>query len=443
MTFKQMANDDFERAYLKAFWRRVVNRLTKGENDLLPYDEVREHLPIKGQHYLGLMQVPIDQIVGSLGRYRDFDRAFLPRQKRTKDRWVSIDKAQYEEIALPPIELYKIGEVYFVKDGNHRVSVARERGQEFVDARVVEIEVPVPLTSDTRIADLDLKQEYAQFVERTGLFAIRPQAKIELTLPGEYDRLLEQINVHRWYLGQQRQAEIPFSEAVASWYDNVYTPLVQSIEDLGLVEEFPHRTASDLYLWVFEYLWYLREAIRDEFDLEEATKQFVSQYTSWPVKRLVDLLERAAWIEYFILAQERAEFLSRTKIYQARPGADIDITIPGMYEKLLEHIDVHRWFLGEEKKSEVSYEEAALSWYDQIYLPLMKIIREQQILREFPGRTEADLYLWIIEHQAMLRSTYGNEVLLETAAEDFAELYSQLMTIKGVVARKKKDKKEP
>jgi hypothetical protein len=108
--------------------------LTKGENELLPYDEVRKHLPIRGQHDIGLQQVPISQIVGSLGRYRDFDRAFLPLQKRTKDRWVSIDKAQYEEVGLPPIETYKIGEVYFVKDGNHRVSVARERGQDFVDA---------------------------------------------------------------------------------------------------------------------------------------------------------------------------------------------------------------------------------------------------------------------------------------------------------------------
>jgi uncharacterized membrane protein YfbV (UPF0208 family) len=442
MTFDRMANEDFERAYLKAFWRKVANWLTKGENELLPYDEVRNHLPIRGQHYIGLQQVPIAQIVGSLGRYRDFDRAFLPLQKRTKDRWVSIDKAQYEEVDLPPIELYKIGEVYFVKDGNHRVSVARERGQEFVDARVVEIEVPVPLTTDTKLSDLDMKQEYAQFVETTGLFSIRPQARIDLTLPGEYDCVLEQINVHRWHLGQQKQTDIPISDAVASWYDNVYTPLVNSIEDLGLAEEFPDRTVSDLYLWVFEYLWYLREAIRDEFDLEQATKQFVSQYSTWPVKRLVDLLEKAAWIEYFILSQERTEFLSRTNIQQLRPDADIHITIPGMYEKLLEHIDVHRWYLGEQKKSEVSYEEAVLSWYDQVYLPLVKIIREQHILREFPGRTEADLYLWIIEHQGMLRSTYGDEIPLETAAENFAEDYSQHITDKGAVARKKKAKKE-
>jgi hypothetical protein len=113
-----------------------------------------------------------------------------------------------------------------------------------------------------------------------------------------------------------------------------------------------------------------------------------------------------------------------------------------MYEKLLEHIDVHRWYLGEQKKSEVSYEEAVLSWYDQVYLPLVKIIREQHILREFPGRTEADLYLWIIEHQGMLRSTYGDEIPLETAAENFAEDYSQHITDKGAVARKKKAKKE-
>jgi hypothetical protein len=101
-----------------------------------------------------------------------------------------------------------------------------------------------------------------------------------------------------------------------------------------------------------------------------------SQYSSWPAKRLVDLLEKAAWIEYFILAQERSEFLSRTNIQQLRPDIDIHLTIPGMYEKLLEHIDVHRWYLGEQKKSEVSYEEAVLSWYDQVYLPLAKIIRE-------------------------------------------------------------------
>ena len=83
---------------------------------------------------------------GVLGRYRDFDRAFLPIQTRTKARWISVDRAHYEEIILPPVELYQIGEVYFVRDGNHRVSVARERGQTYIDAFVTEIDTPVLLT---------------------------------------------------------------------------------------------------------------------------------------------------------------------------------------------------------------------------------------------------------------------------------------------------------
>ena len=127
MTSDNLANQDYERAVFKAIWRAVIAWMTGKNNELLPFDEVRDRLPLRGQHDLGLKEVRIDQIVGSLGRYRDFDRAFLPRQLHTKDRWLSIDKAHHRDIILPPVELYKLGEVYFVKDGNHRVSVAWSR----------------------------------------------------------------------------------------------------------------------------------------------------------------------------------------------------------------------------------------------------------------------------------------------------------------------------
>lgn len=127
MAFEQMAEQDFDRAVLRALWRKIVSRLTGANNKLLPFDEIRQQLPVRGQHSLGNREVEVDKIIGSLGRYHDFDRAFLPTQSRTRDRWLSIDKAHYQDVILPPIELYKIGEVYFVKDGNHRVSVARER----------------------------------------------------------------------------------------------------------------------------------------------------------------------------------------------------------------------------------------------------------------------------------------------------------------------------
>ena len=95
------------------------------------------------RHYRGLQAVPLAQIGGSEGRYRDFDKAFFPRQTQTKERWLSINKAHYEDVSLPPVELFKVGQMYFVRDGNHRVSVARAHGYEFIDAYVIEIDLPV------------------------------------------------------------------------------------------------------------------------------------------------------------------------------------------------------------------------------------------------------------------------------------------------------------
>ena len=409
MSYNTLANDDFERAFLKAFWRKVFRWLTGKSNDLLPYDAVTDRLPIQGQHYLGFRQVPIDQIVGSMGRYRDFDRAFLPLQKRTKDRWVSIDKAHYESIVLPAVELYKVGEVYFVRDGNHRVSVARERGQAFVDAYITEIDIPIPLTTDTDLADLELKGEYARFIEKTRINQYRPEANLELTLPGEYKRLLEHISVHRWYLGEQRSSEVPYQEAVISWYDNVYSPLARIIQEQNLVVHFPKRTISDLYLWIIEYQWYRREAYIEDYSFEDAADQFIDDFEEWPAGKLVDVLKRAAWVDYFILEQEKTGFMARTHLTELRPQSDVRLTAPGMYEKLLQHIDVHRWYLGEQKKKEFPYQDAVLSWYERVYMPLVEIILAQDILDEFPGRTEADLYLWIIEHNANIQEIYAHE----------------------------------
>ncbi|GAB4403143.1 MAG: DUF4032 domain-containing protein [Anaerolineales bacterium] len=293
MTVDHLAEEDFQRARSKAFWNRILGWLTGEQTDLLPLDVVRARVPFQGQHDLGLQAVPIRQIVGSESRYRDFDRAFLPRQTHTRDRWVAIDRLHYRQVELPPVSLYKIGDIYFVRDGNHRISVARERGQEFVDAYVTELTTPVPLTPDTDLHELVLEQERLRFLQETGLDRIRPEAEVRLTLSGQYGKLSEHIQVHRWFLGQERGAEVPYEEAVASWYDRVYMPLVQIIREHGILNEFPGRTEADLYLWIIEHSWYLREA-GGEVPMEQAATDFARLYSRRLLTKLKNLLRRSS-----------------------------------------------------------------------------------------------------------------------------------------------------
>ena len=118
--FEQQVRHDFERARHRAFLHELFAVFADRPNDLIPYHEVRSRVAPQAESYRGLQTVPLDKIVGSMDRFRDFDRAFLPRQRFTAGRWQNVDRAWYEDKRLPPIQLYKVGDVYFVKDGNHR-----------------------------------------------------------------------------------------------------------------------------------------------------------------------------------------------------------------------------------------------------------------------------------------------------------------------------------
>lgn len=292
-TIFQTSKADFENAIRKGFWHKILSFLTQSKNELLPFDEVRKHLPMEGQHYLGIREIPVEKIIGSVSRYNDFDRAFMPLRRHTRDRWESVDRAQLQDIILPPIEVYKIGEVYFVRDGNHRVSVAREKGQAFIDAEVIEIDAPVPLDTDTSLDDLILIQEQAEFLTKTRIKEIRPNANLLLTLPGQYSKLFEHINVHRWFMGEEQHREIPYEEAVGDWYDRVYLPLVKIIREHKILDNFPERTETDLYLWIIEHLWYLKNEIKGEISLEEAVEHFNEEYSPNLLQRLLASWKKA------------------------------------------------------------------------------------------------------------------------------------------------------
>lgn len=409
--FDSLAQDDFEKAYIRSLWRKIVARVTGRSNELLPFDQVRHALPYRGQRDIGLQTVPLDRIVGSVGRYRDFDRAFLPTQRQTTERWVNISKARYKDVPLPPVELYKIGDVYFVKDGNHRVSVARDRDQVDIDAYVTEIDIPFRLTADMDIDSVLMEKAYGQFLQHTRLDDLRPESDFHLSNPAEYERLHDHINAHRYYLGTERQADVTSEEAVLSWHDSVYQPLVEAIEAQGLQKQFPQFTVTDLYLRVSEYQWLVREAaqetIFDDQARDDAMSRMAEIYRQRVVRRVIRTLRHETWIDTMIRDKEYAAFLERTRLHELRPGAQIIASLPGKYEKILAHIDTHQYYLGIDWQRPVEYWEAVASWYDNVYLPTVENIREQRLLDEFPGRTETDAYIWIIEHREALEAESG------------------------------------
>jgi hypothetical protein len=250
---------DFSRARFKAFMNRVRALVSGQSTTLLSYDDIKAQLHVGGPIYRGVQTVRVDQIVGSLNRYHQFDRAFLPTEDRLSERWQNIDRAFYKEISLPPIVLYKIGQVYFVVDGHHRVSVAREQGQEFIEAEVRECSTRVNITPDLRPEDVKILGEKVHFLERTRLDELRPEGKVRLTIPDGFDRMLEHIAVHRYFMGLDLKRDITEEEAITDWYDRVYVPIVNEIRQSRILEEFPGKTEGDLYLWVLDHQHYLAE----------------------------------------------------------------------------------------------------------------------------------------------------------------------------------------
>ena len=396
--FDSQARSDFEKQFRRAFWRKLSTWLQGESNDLLAYDEVRRELPFQGQRDLGVQTIPLDKIVGSVGRYRDFDRAFLPTQRETSGRWINISKARYEDKELPAIEVYKVGDVYFVRDGNHRVSVARERNQDYIDAYVTEIDVPILLTADMDMRAVIEKKNYAEFMRQTNLNRLRPDSDLELSLKEEYGRLLAHIDAHRYYMSMDAGYEVSFEDAAVSWYDNVYQPLVAMIHEHGLDKDLPEYSLTDLYLFVSEYQWLLRREDGEEA-LESELLKLSSVYQAARVQKVLDYLRRRNWISQVILDQEREAFLAQTRLEELCAGMDVQLSFPGKYRNLLRHIEAHQYYMALERKADVPYDEAVTSFCDNIYRPLRELVQEQQFIDDFPRRTEDDLVLWVLDHR--------------------------------------------
>ncbi len=284
------AIQDFRKARRKADLQSIFSLLTGNTKELLSYEEIRKKLHgIEGSRTV-LKEIPIASIVGSVGRYSDFNRDFMPLKDSNAQRWARVMKKAQSMEGLPPIDVYKIGDSYFILDGNHRVSVAKQLGAEYIEAYVTEVSTNVPFDKDTNPTDLIIKAEYTRFLEKTKINQLRPKANLVLTSPGQYPILEEHIDVHRYFMGIEQKREIPYEEAVAHWYDVVYCPIIKIIRSQGILRYFPGRTETDLYLWLSKHHASLEYELGWNISVENAAVNLAEELS--PLKQATRLTSR-------------------------------------------------------------------------------------------------------------------------------------------------------
>jgi hypothetical protein len=247
------ARDDFDSARFKAFRRAVQAALTRRKQRLVSLDRVLAAAGLEGKSFGGVREIPLDRVVGSAAgdaKAHDFDPGFLPANRRLRDRWTRIYTAMVEGDELPPIDVYRLDDYYYVIDGHHRVSVARSLGRPVINARVIDVKTRAPVGSHVDGAALLRAAEYSAFLDCTQLHRTRPEARLECSRLGRYDEILKHILGHRYFLGLERGQEVSLPEAAASWYDHVYLPIAEAIQKHKVLELLPGWTEADVYVEV-------------------------------------------------------------------------------------------------------------------------------------------------------------------------------------------------
>jgi len=245
------AIQDFDAARARAFRRSLRTILTGRAQRLRSIEPVLRAAGFEGRAFGGVQEIPVDKIVGSVApdaKASDFDPAFLPLNRRTRERWTRIYQAMVEGDELPPIDVYKVDGNYYVIDGHHRVSVARNLDRPTINARVINVRTRAPLAPDVDAEALLKAAEYAAFLDITQLHRTRPEARLECSRLGRYDEIMQHIIGHRYFLSLEQKRDVPLQEAAASWYDHVYHPIAEAIRKHHVLEQLPGWTEADLYV---------------------------------------------------------------------------------------------------------------------------------------------------------------------------------------------------
>lgn len=256
------ADQDWKNARRKVLYQHVVCAISQCSVDLLSFEEVRKRLHLSQRIDRGLQEIPLERVRGSVGRYNDFTSAFLPRGVHLQERWKRVDKASRAG-KTPPIEVYQVGQGYFVLDGNHRVSVARQRGLKTIEAYVIEYPTSLGEPTAEQVDAHLLQIERAAFQEGMGSVGGEAVEQFKFTCPGCYRLLLGQIENYREAFEAKQGAPVSMEEAYTAWHAEVYTPAVQAMREYDLLSLFPDRSEADLFIWAWENSRELEELVSE------------------------------------------------------------------------------------------------------------------------------------------------------------------------------------
>jgi hypothetical protein len=249
------AQFDFSRARRRRTLSRLAARLRRADDvdHILPFEEVVRALGRVGERRLGLAVIPLDSIVGTVDRSREFDRSFRPTSPRVRERWERINLAQRRGEAMPPIDVYRIGELHFVKDGHHRVSVARAFGHRDISAYVTEVLTQVGADRQIRLRDLPLKSHQRLFFERVPL-TDEERRRIHLSDEWRYAALAEAVEAWGFRASQARGQELSRREVAESWLRDEYEPVIEMLREAELIPKGTSETETYMKVAALRYL---------------------------------------------------------------------------------------------------------------------------------------------------------------------------------------------
>ena len=292
---RYQAHDEFRKARGRELLQRIFILFGNRQRELLSLSDIKSIVKPTSETFVGIKTVAIDLIVGSEGRYGDFNRSFLPKRRHTRERWVNVRVAQMQGIHLPPVQLYEFGGVYFVRDGNHRISVAKRFGGQYIDAEVTSLGSRItldPHNTRQEIKERIIELERREFYSKTGLDKLRPRGKLTFSETGRYGEMLEHIRTYRNCMQELRQEEISVEEGMLAWYDEFFYPIISVIEEEHVLRRFPGRTAADLYVWIVNHQKEMTKTYQHMSSIRSAVRSFSLKYGKNFIQKGKKLLRR-------------------------------------------------------------------------------------------------------------------------------------------------------